>query len=110
MNKPAKILLSVLLLASMSLAVLPVAAPTPMETAAAAEKEAETSYTVRYDAAGTARVYDQSGSQMRNGWYEANGSWYYLAADGTARAKAWLRRRLPLCQSGRDNGPKRMGR
>ena len=90
MNKPAQILLSALLLASMSLAVLPVAAPTPMETAAAAEKEAETSYTVRYDAAGTARVYDQGGSQMRNGWYEANGSWYYLAADGTARAKAWL--------------------
>ena len=35
-------------------------------------------------------IYDNRGNMLRSGWYQADGDWYYLDEDGTARTSAWL--------------------
>ncbi len=49
----------------------------------------DSDYTVRYDENGKARIYDEDGNQMRSGWYESDGEWYYINDYGASVVKCW---------------------
>ena len=48
-----------------------------------------TSYTVRYDENGKARIYDRNGNQVRSGWYEVDDEWYCINDYGAGVVKCW---------------------
>ena len=48
-----------------------------------------TSYTVRYDENGKARIYDRNGNQVRSGWYEVDDEWYFINDYGAGVVKCW---------------------
>ena len=49
-----------------------------LQTSGSGSGSTTTSYTVRYDENGKARIYDRNGNQVRSGWYEVDDEWYCI--------------------------------
>lgn len=88
MKKTIRILVSVLCLVSIGWSGFPAVLPAMSVTVSAVSEE-NTLYTVRYDENRKARVYDKNGNQVKSGWYEADGNWYYINEYGAGIVKCW---------------------
>ena len=60
-----------------------------LQTSGSGSGSTTTSYTVRYDENGKARIYDRNGNQVRSGWYQADGKWYCINDYGAGVVKCW---------------------
>ena len=60
-----------------------------LQTSGSGSGSTTTSYTVRYDENGKARIYDRNGSQVRSGWYEVDDEWYCINDYGAGVVKCW---------------------
>ena len=60
-----------------------------LQTSGSGSGSTTTSYTVRYDENGKARIYDRNGNQVRSGWYQADGRWYCINDYGAGVVKCW---------------------
>ena len=60
-----------------------------LQTSGSGSGSTSTSYTVRYDENGKARIYDRNGNQVRSGWYQAHGRWYCINDYGAGVVKCW---------------------
>ena len=60
-----------------------------LQTSGSGSGSTTTSYTVRYDKNGKARIYDRNGSQVRSGWYEVDDEWYCINDYGAGVVKCW---------------------